>query len=425
MTALMNHRLLAGAVWLTGLAAAAQVPFVAETTPIPTATAGDVAIVWEKGRAAPPLVVGCDPLQNGLYVYATDGGLVQVLPYGATGGVDSRTGLAFGNAPATLVAASASISQAVVFGAPGDGGLVDVTATPVAVPTVAALTMHHSPDGGLEVIADDSAGTLHRVAVEEDGTGLVQGAQTATITLPGVPSGLVVDDRSGTLYAAIPAQGVFRVDLAQGSVDPLVTLDGGFFGGLIGGLTFYPLYDGGGLLLTTVPPTDEVVVHELAGSTQATYVTRFRVESGTRVVRAPQHVDVVANRLTGFDAGLFVIHDTSTANYKLVPWELLATSTAVPLPIEVPEDLGLPRPDAGVDGGTDAGEIIDAGPGDGGTSDGGAGGGGGSGGSTGPPARPLEPTGCGCTAVDPGLLFPGLLGLVILDAIRRRRTGAA
>ena len=422
MTALMNHRLLAGAVLLTGFAAAAQVPFVAETTPIPTATAGDVAIVWEKGRATPPLVVGCDPLQNGLYVYATDGGLVQVVPYGAMGGVDSRTGLSFGNAPSTLVAASASISQSLVFGAPADGGLADVTAMPFGVPTAAAVTMHAS-DGGVEVIADDSAGTLRRVSVEDDGTGLVQGVQTGTISLPGVPSALVVDDRSGTLYAAIPAQGVFRVDLAQGTVDPLVTLDAGFFGALIGGVTFYPLYDGGGLLLTTVPPTDEIVVHELNGSTQATYVTRFRVESGTRVVRAPQHVDVVANRLPGFDAGLFVIQDTATANYKLVPWELLATSTAVPLPIEVPEDIGLPRPDAGVDGGTDAGEIIDAGTGDGGTSDGGTGGG--SGGSTGPPARPLEPTGCGCTAVDPGLLFPGLLGLVILDAIRRRRTGAA
>lgn len=421
MTALMNHRLLAGAVLLTGLAAAAQVPFVAETTPIPTATAGDVAIVWETGGTAPPLIVGCDPLQNGLYAYAIDGGLQQVVPYGAMGSVDSRTGLSFANAPSTLVAASASVAQSVVFGAPRDGGLVDVTAMPVLVPTAAALTMHLSPDGGLEVIADDSAGTLHRVAVGEDGTGLVQGTETGTIALPGVPSALVVDDRTGTLYAAIPSQGVFRVDLGQGTVDPLVTLDAGFFGGLIGGVTFYPLYDGGGLLLTTVPPSDEVVVHELSGVTQATYVTRFRVESGSRVVRTPRYIDVVANRLADFDGGLFVIQDTAEANYKLVPWELLAMSTPVPLPIEVPED----RPPA--DAGTDGGATVDAGSPDGGVSDGGTGGGagGGSGGSTGPPARPLESNGCGCTAVDPGLLFPGLLGLAILDAIRRRRTGAA
>lgn len=413
MAAPMNHRWLAGAVALTGLAAAAQVPFVAETTPIPTATAGDVALVWEQGRATPPLVVGCDPLQNGLYVYATDGGLLQVVPWGAMGGVDARTGLALGNAPSTLVAASASISQALVFGVPTDAGLADVTATRVAVPTPAAVAMHRSADGGLEVIADDSAGTLRRVRVEDDGTGLVQGVPTGTIALPGVPSALVVDDRSGALYAAIPAQGVFRVDLARGTVGPLVTLDGGTFGGLVGGVAFYPLYDGGGLLLTTVPPTDEVVVHAVAGQS-ATYVTRFRVESGARVVRAPQHIDVVANRLPGFDAGLFVIQDTAAANYKLVPWELLASSTTVPLPVEVPEDIGTLQPDAGSDGGTSDG---------GSTPDGGARQG--QGGSAGPPARPLEPSGCGCTVVHPGYLFPGLWGLVILDAIRRRRTGAA
>lgn len=415
MRSSMIQRVLLAVVLLGAVAAPAQVPFVAETTAIPTATAGDLAIV----PAPEPLIAAADPLQNGLYVYATDGGLRQVVPYGALRGVDCRTGLAFATAPSSIVAAGAAVTQSVVFGAPGDGGLTDVTSGTTAVPTVAALALYRPPDGGLEVIADDSAGTLRRLTVEDDLSGALRGVAAGTIALPGVPSGLVVDDRTATLYAAVPSLGVFRVDLAQGQVNSLVPMDGGGFGSLVGGLTFYPLFDGGGLLLTTVPASDEVTVHELAGPNQAVYVTRFRVEVGARVVRAPQHVDVVANRLDGFDAGLFVIHDTSAANYKLVPWELLAQNTPVPLPVNVPEDFVVA--DAGA---SDAG-TADGGAADGGIIDGGSGGGTGGGSSgtgAGPPARPLEPTGCGCTGVSTAL-FPALWGLWILNRSRRRRTG--
>lgn len=438
MRGLMTPRLLAGVV-LVAFSAGAQVPFAAQTDAIPTGTAGDLAIVVDSSASPqPPFIAASDPLQAGQYVFRLDGGLVQVLPYGAMRGVDARTRVNLPGVPSTLVAAAGAVTQNVVFSAPLDGGLVDLTSAPVLVPTAAALALHGLADGGLEVYADDSAGVLRRIRVEDDGAGGVSGSNQGTISLPGVPSGLVVDDRSGLLYAAIPTGGLFQVDLSQGTVVSLVPLDGGQFGGLVAGLTFYPLFDGGGLLLTTVPATDEVTVHELAGSGQATYVTRFRVQRGLDIVRAPQHVDVVPHRLPGFDAGLFVIHDVSGANYKLVGWDALANSTPVPLPIHIPEEFGLAF-DAGVDAGPDAGEFADAGMSDGGVSDGGVsdggtggGTGGGAGGGTGgaggagggPPARPVEPTGCGCSGVDASF-FPALWGLWLFARSRRRRTGDA
>jgi len=414
-------RFLACAAVLVAVSAGAQVPFVAETVSIPTNTAGDLAIVWDRGASGnEPLIAAGDPLQNGLYVFRVDGGLVQVLPYGAMRGVDSRSNLALGSAPATVIAAAAAVTQQVVFGsyAPA-GGLTDVTGTAVQSPSASALTLYRPGDAGLELFVDNSAGTVRRFVLEDDGSGLIAGTQTGMISLPGVPSAMVVDDRFGTLYAAIPAQGVFRVDLRTGTPSLLASISGGGFNGNVAGLTFYPLSDGGGLLLTTVPSQDDVTVHALAGPSRATFLTRFTVTSGSLTVRGPQHVDVVPNRMPGFDAGLFVIHDVAFANYKLVPWEAVATRQPVQLPIEVPEDMQ--AVDAGVDAGQpDAGERLDAGAGDGGTTDGGARDGGSSGGGgTGPGPQPVE-EGCSCSAVDP-FFFPGLFGLWILRRSRRRR----
>jgi uncharacterized protein (TIGR03382 family) len=418
-TAFMSRRLLTCGVLIVAAVARAQVPWVAETTSIPTATAGDLAIVWDRGGSE-PLVAASDPLQNGLYVYRLDGGLAQVVPYGAMRGVDSRTGLALPYAPGTILAAAAFVTQQVVFGAPLDGGgLGDITSTTTQSPTPYAPR-----DGGLELYVDNNAGTVRRFVVEDDGVGKVSGTEAGMITMPGLPSALVVDDRTGVLYAAIPSQGVFRVALPAGSPSNVIPMDGGGFNGLVGGLTFYPLADGGGLLITTVPANDEVTVHALTGASRATFQTRFTVSIGPQVVRSPQHVDVVPHRLPGFDAGLFVIHDFAQANYKLVPWESVATGQPVPLPIEVPEDLLAvdAGSDAGAaDAGKDGGERFDSGVSDGGASDGGARDGGTSGGGGGgPPAQPVESTGCGCSGVDP-FIFPALAGLWILARSRRRR----
>jgi myo-inositol-hexaphosphate 3-phosphohydrolase len=419
-TAFMTARFVICTVVVAASVAQAQVPWLVETPTIPTASAGDLAIVRDQGGLEPRIVAG-DPLQNGLYVYRLDGGLAQVVPYGAMRGVDSRTGLALPYAPPTILAASAYVMQQVVFGTPRDGGgLSDITSTATSAPTASALALYAPQDGGLELFVDNAAGTVRRFTVEDDGVGQVFGTEMGTITMPGVPSALVVDDRTGVLYAAIPSQGIFRVSLPNGTPSVLVALDGGGFNGLVGGLTFYPLADGGGLLLTTVPINDEVTVHAVTGAARATYLTRFTVAIGSQVVRSPQHVDVVPNRLPGFDAGLFVIHDFAQANYKLVPWESVATGQPVPLPIEVPEDrFGVV--DAGGDAGRpDAGERLDSGVGDGGASDGGARDGGTSGGGGGgPPAQPVD-SGCSCSGVDP-FIFPGLLGLWILSRSRRRR----
>ncbi|MEW5743453.1 MAG: hypothetical protein AB1938_31370, partial [Myxococcota bacterium] len=373
-TLCMSQRFLTSVVLLGSCLAAAQVPFVAETTPIPTNSSGDLAIVVDYSTAlSQPLIVATDPIQNGLYAYGLDGGLRQIVPYGAMHGVDSRTGLGF-PAGATIISAASWVMQQVVFGRPTlTQGVVDVTSTVVNAPTPGALAMRRLPDAGAEVVVDNSAGTLRHFVLVDDTNDQIGVISRPNITLPGVPSAMVFDDRSGDLYVAIPAQGLFRVFPLLGTVDPIASVDGGDFGGLVNGLTFYPLSDGGGLLLTTVPTLDQVTVHALTGVSQVVYVTRFQVESGSRVVRYPLYCDVVPNRLPGFDGGLFVIQDNATANYKLVPWDLLATSTPIELPIEVPPDPvfgDAGDPDAG-DSGVGDGGLSDGGTSDGGSSDGG------------------------------------------------------
>jgi hypothetical protein len=296
-------------------------------------------------------------------------------------------------------------------------------------------------DGGLEVWIDTSDQHVRRYSVAFDGgfTPLDNVALGAVF-----PTGLVVDDRSGRLMLALQTQGIWVREPDAGLFQILSVGDGGFPAGVfsVGGVALYPLHDGGTLLLTTVPGTGELVVHDLASIAAPKLLGSVRIgaaDGGLARVSLPSWVDVSQFAVGGFDAGVLVIHDGSFNNYKLVGWEALAAAFVPPLPIELRSlfgavDAGL---DAGLaDAGSDAG-VLDAGSADGGATDGGAtdggvtdGGvrdGGSSGGGGGPPITggsgggdPGQ-TGCGCSS-PAGALGPALT-LFAWFLRRQRRAG--
>lgn len=427
MPAHMSPRLLSVAT-VVALSAAAQVPFTAETTPTPTATAGDMALVAPADLGGGLLVVAGDPLQSGLYVFGAGGPVIATAAQGLVNGVDSRSGLSLPALPSTLVAIGAgTLGRVLVFGVGADGGLSDVTANaPAGLQTGGALAMWRQADGGVDVFTDDGQRSVRRFALVADGAGRVRVEAGDTYVLPGTPSALAADDVGGVVYAAIPALGVYALDVERGIVSQVAPADGGDLGGAPSGLTFYPRSSGDGLLFASVPASGEVVVLSTWGARQA----RFTIAQGSRVVHDPRDLDVTPHRLLGFDAGVLVVRDGAEANYKLVPLEALAGPPYDVL-LEVPED-GVGPGDAGVDdGGLDDGGVDDGGLDDGGLGDGGAADAGsrprpGTGTTVGPTPSPTE-TGCGCGASTGAdvLFVAGLLGLWLFLGLRRRRTGAA
>lgn len=375
---------------LLSLVLAQVIPWRAETLAIPSFTAADVAIVDD--GVFPPWVVGADASQVGLYVYELDGGVRQVLTRGGVRGVDAR---------GRFVVSTASTLQQLELFERANGVLTPVLDAVLNVPTPGEVALATTARG-LEAWVDVSSPEVRRYAFAPDG-GAWSAALEGSVQLATEPSGLVVDDRTGRLYAAVPAHGVFVVERGSATPEPLVPASSGDFGGAVGGVALYPLPDGSTLLLTTVPALDEVVVHRVVGST-ATLAGRFEVgapDGGAARATSPAYVTVSQAPSREYPHGLLVIHSLTTADYKLVAWEDVASGLSPPLPIVTG---GV---DAGVDGGAGP---VDAGSGGGGGGSGGIGAGGGSGSGQPAPGAEPSPTGCGCTGA-PVALLPALLAV--------------
>jgi 3-phytase len=380
------------------------VPWSVETPPVATFTAGDMAIVVDQGPAPqqPTVILGADALTSGVSVYSLTGALVQVALPGATSGLDSRTNLALPGAR-TLAAVVSSTNATITPVHRVDAGIepaFDLT----DVISEGPLALTARADGGVEAWLGSRDLFARHFTFAQDG-GLADGGfsgfvEADSVALPAAATALVVDDRTGVLYVAMPAVGVSTIGVG-GAVTPLVTHND--FGSDVGGLTVYPIGDGGTLLLTSIPTANVITVHDVSIVGAPQLLGTFAVgppDGGAQRVGASQALDVTPLALPGFPKGLLVVHDGLTANYKLVSLADLATSfvssTGVPLPIAVPAV-------ATPDGGTDAGSSTDGGST---TTHGGYGG------IIGDP-----PSTCGCTEIEP--VLPSLL-LVLWVVVRRR-----
>lgn len=383
-------------------ALAQVVPWTAETSSIPSTQAGDPTFVATP--AGVQLVVGTDTAQTGIFAWTPDGVLAQVLPFGIVTAADSR---------GALVAVS-SANNGLLFFHASDAGLTQLQpALNVATPGQVALARH--ADGGYELWFDTSSQTVEHYAVSPAPDGGVSFVALASITVPEVPSGLAVDDRSGQLYVGQPTLGVMAVQ-RNGTSSFLLSIDAGQLGTLVGGLDLFLSADGGALLFSTSPNSDEVMVHALAGA-QATFRTALEIgvpDGGSARVRGPKFVDVFEQPVAGFPRGVLVLHDGVMGNYKIVSLASVHAVFPLPDPFLPPApagDAGLPSDagvaDAGVDGGVDGGVV-----------DGGTGGGGGSGRPPGPAPGVEPPPSCGCT----GGPFTVLPALLLLWWIRRLRS---
>jgi len=420
---------------LVANAALAQtlVPFSDQTAGVAGRVLGDPAIVTTPGAEA---VVGTDTMVGGAWAWylPLDGGVpAQTLNLGAAGpprGADFRRFAALGDYTVVPAAVSGRI-LAFHPDAGADGGpLLYDTSDPgfvFSVPTSVALADKVQVDAANQptMFITDNGLRIQVFSLQVDAQGRFGGVVGPTINLMYTAEGLVSDDRKAVLYAAAPTGGLFAIDENTYAVSPLDTntTSGGNLQGQPAGLAFYPLSDGGGLLLAAVPARDSVAVYAVTSNTTASFVGRFGVGfpgATSPVVRSSHFIDVTPYPMPGFPRGLLVIADplaANGANYKLVGWQDVAS--LVGLPVEVASfDGGAPPSDAGVqDGGVDGGTT------DGGLSDGGAGGGGG-GSHLGPgtPGEDPVPPKCGCAGGSATILFPGVLLLLALFPRRRRTT---
>lgn len=395
---------------LVATSALAQVvPWTAETSSVLSSRAGDptFVVVPRPADAGVRLVVGTDTGQPGIFTWAPDGVLEQILtPFGLVNAADSR---------GPLVVVTSANNTLLLFEV-SDAGLTQLEPANFNVPSPGQVAFAQNADGGFEVWVDTSSPTVEHFAMSPVVDGGVTFTALASLTVPERPSGLAVDDRTGRLYVAQPTMGVIAVE-RDGGAGFLISIDAGHLGPLVGGIDLFLSADGGALLFSASPTPEEVVVHSISGG-QATFRTALQIgapDGGGARAAFPHYLDVYERPLPGFPRGVLVVQDGTSGNYKIV--SLADVNAVFPLPDPyIPggaTDAGVvPVPDAGPDAGTDAG--VDAGVVDGGAGDAGSGGGRPPG-----PAPGVAPTPtCGCT----GGPFAVLPALLLLWWIRRIRS---
>ncbi|HEY0093710.1 MAG TPA: phytase, partial [Archangium sp.] len=287
-----------------------------------------------------------------------------------------------------------------------------------------SVAMYVSPTTGrFFAFAGSATGVIAQFELTgQVGDGGVQVNPVRTFDVGDAVVGLAVDDAQRTLYVVEQGTGIWQYGAEPDAADARTLVDDITAGGLsapLGGVALYTASGIRGYLLAVSGGTSVVRIYEREPSAH-TFRGSFTIaqDGGIDAVERPRHV-VVTNRAqgAGFPLGLVAVHDSSNTpganeNFKLVPWQTIATGFATPLVV----DTGNNTP---TDGGTA----------DGGTADGGGGGGGAP--SNIPPTGPgaQVPPGynenglnCACSSVSvPGSVLLVLAGVLLRS--RRRRGG--
>lgn len=383
------------------------VPWKVETLSIPSSQAGDLAIVTTNGG----LVVGCDTAQIGGYGWIPfSGQLAQVVQTGPLRSADARGPFLF----------VTTINSALFAFFDGDAGLEPLNTPSMSILSAGFVALRQKDEDDF-MLAVTRTASVQRwdIHIEDGGVAFTPIDQ---VTLPGVPGGMVADDRNGNLFITHPTRGVVLLEAPTGGT-PMPTyigsIDSGMYGPGLSGIALLPLKDGGVWVLTTNTVAQTVVAHELNKiSNTLDFMGAAAIgapDGGMARAALPAHLDTTLVPLPNFPKGMLAVHDGFSANYKLVSLETF--DQFIPLP-------DLAYRDAGFDAGSVDAGTADAGGSDAGTSDGGADagrrdGGGGGGGTTPGPGNGVDPMPQGCSCGNPLLVF--LPAFLLLWWIRRPR----
>jgi 3-phytase len=423
--------LLIVAVLLAGLPAWAQqniqVPPTLETAQVlGTGTVVQGAALWvHPTDPANSLLLVADN-QVGLLVYRTTGALLfSQSSDGVAAGVDVQESVQVTGISQSLVMVANPSLQALVayLIEPTTLGLRGAGLSPITtqgfVPNSVALYVSPST-GRFFAFAGSATGVVAQYEITgQVGDGGVDVNPVRTFDVGDSVVGLAVDDSQRTLYVVEQGNGIWQYGAEPDTGDARVLVDGVTGGGLdtpLGGVALYTASGVRGYLLAVSGGASAVRIYERQPSAH-TFRGSFTVaqDGGIDAVDRPRHVVVTNRSLTGFPLGMVAVHDSTNTtggneNFKLVPWQAIATGFATPLVV----DTGSPT--TPTDGGTP----------DAGTEDGGGGG-------TRPDVPPLVEPGpvppgsndngpnCYCSSVSvPGSVLLVLAGVLLLSRRRPR-----
>lgn len=326
---------------------------IVETDPVPNGgdAADDPAIWVHPTDPGQSVIIGTDK-KGGLAVYDLAGNQLQYLADGRMNNVDLRYSFPLGAESVALVTAGnrSDDSIAIYKVNPSTRQLENVAARTIQVQIDEPYgsCMYRSPMSGLYyLIVNDKDGNVEQWELFDSGRGTVDARLLRSFSVGSQTEGCVADDQFGHLYIGEEAVGIWKYGAEPGDGAARTQVDrtgsGGHLTADVEGLSLYYASDGTGYLIASSQGSDEFVVYRREGNND--YVATFEIVEGNGIdaVSHTDGIDVTNFPLgSAFPQGLLVVQDNrndgGNQNYKLVPWQALATAVSPPLKIDTTWD---------------------------------------------------------------------------------------
>ncbi len=349
-------------LWLLFLAAGLQDPVVSvvatrETDPVHHGgdAADDPAIWVDPVDPEKSLILG-DDKGGGLCVYGLDGRELQVLDETKhINNVDLRRGFLLAGAFAggtahervDLAGAGNETDRSLLFYKvnPSTRRLEPAgEIAAIGLVPYGACMYRSAASGKTYTFVNDRNGVTQQWELRDGGSGKVTGTKVRQFDVGTMVEGCVADDALGKLYIGEETVAIWKYGAEPGDGEARVRVDGTGKGGHLSadieGLAIYAASDGRGYLLASSQGNNTFVIYERGGTNA--YVGTFRIAAGAvDGVNDTDGIEVTSAALgPAFPKGLFVAQDGSNTgpsanqNYKLVPWEAIASKFVPPLLVD-------------------------------------------------------------------------------------------
>ena len=309
-----------------------------ETEPMPHEgdSADDSAIWVHPDSGARSTIIGTDK-RGGIAVYDLTGDELQYLPHGEFNNVDLRADFSLGGEPTTVVAASdrSDNTLAVYRVDASTGTLRDAAARIIDVGiAIYGLCLYRDEAGETYAFVNSKDGDLQQWHLVEDAAGFVDAVLVRSLDAGGQLEGCVADDELGQLYLGEEDVGIWAYDASpEGGDERTLVAEVSADGPLVAdveGLAVVQGSDGERYLVASSQGNNTFVVYRQASPPE--HVGTFAIAEGPDVdgVSQTDGIDVTTADLgPAFPPGLFVAHDgdndDENQNFKLVPWDAIAT----------------------------------------------------------------------------------------------------
>ena len=300
--------------------------------------AADDPAIWVHPEDAKLSRVFATNKKQGLLNYDLHGVQKQLIEAGRLNNVDVRQQLAFGgNAkPADLAVATQRDENALaVFEIDARGEARDAARIATGLAEIYGTCLHRTPQGGLEVFANDKDGRFEHyriVRTENGGVYNYSGELLRSFKVASQPEGCVVDDRNGRLFIGEEKRGIWTLSTTSDAKPKLILATGKLLVADVEGLALYHGKQASYLVASSQGNSSYVVLDALPPhKVRGAFRIGINAEAGIDGVSDTDGLETSAvNFGGGYGAGMLVVQDgykrlpDGAQNFKYVPWSEIA-----------------------------------------------------------------------------------------------------